>query len=243
MYQVIDAIALRMIRHNDRHSILTAYSRQAGRLALLVPAGAGLSARRTRALLMPMARFECVVSIMPGRDVCNFRDLRPIELPPEGNVVRASLALFAADLLNNLLREPMPDEAMFHYLSTIARHIASPALSSAGAANLPLAFLIGLARYLGIEPDWSTYTPGRVLDLIDGIFRTAPPPHGHFVATEEAAAAFVFRRMSPRAASRFPLNRSQRNRAIDIALEYYSLHLPGFSPPQSLEILRHTFDF
>ncbi len=41
MYQDIDAIALRMIRYNDRHSILTAYSRQAGRVALLVPAGAG----------------------------------------------------------------------------------------------------------------------------------------------------------------------------------------------------------
>ena len=243
MYQDIDAIALRMIRYNDRHSILTAYSRQAGRVALLVPAGAGQSARRTRALLMPMARFECVVSITPGREVCAFRDLRPVELPPEGNAVRASLALFAADLLSGLLREPMPDEALFHYISTVARRLASPALSPAGAANMPLAMLIGLARHLGIEPDWSTYAPGRVLDMVDGIFRAAPPPHGHFLSTEEASAAFTFRRMSARTAFRFRLNRALRNRALDVALEYYSLHLPGFSAPVSLDILRHTFDF
>lgn len=243
MYQDIEAIALRMVRYNDRHSILSAYSRQAGRLALLVPAGPSASARRVRALLMPMAHFECVASITPGREICTFRDLRPVALPPEGNVVRASLALFAADLLNTLLREPMSDEILFHYLTTVARRIASPALSPRGAANFPLALLIGLARYLGIEPDWSTYTPGSVLDLVDGIFRMAPPAHGRFISTEEAAAAFTLRRMSPRMAFRFPLNRTQRNRALDLALNYYSLHLPGFSTPQSLDILRHTFDF
>lgn len=243
MYQNIEAIALRMVRYNDRHSILSAYSREAGRLALLVPAGASASARRQRALLMPMVHFECVVSLSPGRDICGFRDLRPVALPPEGNVVRASLALFAADLLNTLLREPMPDEALFAYIAGVASRISSPALSPRGAANLPLALLIGLTRHMGIEPDWSTYTPGSVFDLADGIFRPAPPAHGRFISTEEASAAFTFRRMTPRTAFRFPLNRAQRNRALDTALRYYSLHLPTFAAPQSLDILRHTFDF
>lgn len=243
MYLDIEAIALRTVRYNDRHSILSAYSRQAGRLALLVPAGPSASARRVRALLMPMARFECVVSVSAGREVATFKDLRPVELPPEGNVVRASLALFAADLLNTLLREPMPDEALFAYIAGIARRISSPTLSPRGAANLPLALLIGLTRHMGIEPDWSTYVPGSVFDLVDGIFRQAPPAHGRFVSTEEASAAFTFRRMTPRTAFRFPLSRSQRNRALDTALSYYALHLPGFSTPQSLDILRHTFDF
>ncbi len=71
----------------------------------------------------------------------------------------------------------------------------------------------------------------------------APPAHGRFISTQEASAAFTFRRMSPRTAFSFPLNRAQRNRALDTALSYYSLHLPGFSTPQSLDILRHTFDF
>ncbi len=243
MYQDIEAIALRMVRYNDRNSILSAYSRQAGRLALLVPAGNTPSARRVRALLMPMAHFECVASISPGREISKFRDLRPVALPPEGNAVRASLALFAADLLNTLLREPMPDEVMFHYLAAAARRIASPGLSARGAANLPLALLVGLSRHLGIEPDWSTYTPGRVFDLVDGIFRQSPPSHGRFISSAEAKGAFALRRMTLRTAFRFALSRQERNRALDAAMSYYTLHLPGFSNPQSLDILRHTFDF
>ena len=243
MYRDIEAIALRMVRYNDRHSILSAYSRQAGRMSLLVPAGPSASARRVRALLMPMAHFECVVSAAPGREIRSFRDLRPIALPPEGNAVRATLALFATDLLSTLLREPMPDEALFRFLAAAARRVSSPALSPRGAANFPVALLVGLARHLGIEPDWSTYAPGRVLDLADGIFRASPPAHGRFITTEEASAAFILRRMTPRTAFRFPMNRAQRNRAIDTALSYYALHLPGFSTPQSLDILRHTFDF
>ena len=58
MYRDIEAIALRMVRYNDRHSILSAYSRQAGRMSLLVPAGPSASARRVRALLMPMAHLD-----------------------------------------------------------------------------------------------------------------------------------------------------------------------------------------
>ena len=41
MYRPLDCIALRTVRYSDRNSILTAYTRQAGRLSFLVPAGTG----------------------------------------------------------------------------------------------------------------------------------------------------------------------------------------------------------
>lgn len=38
MYQPLNCIALRMVRHSDRHNILIAYARQTGRIAFLLPA-------------------------------------------------------------------------------------------------------------------------------------------------------------------------------------------------------------
>ncbi|MDE6153062.1 MAG: recombination protein O N-terminal domain-containing protein, partial [Muribaculaceae bacterium] len=53
MYTTLDCIALRTVRHSDRHSILSAYTRQRGRMSFLIPAGNGREATRRRAMLMP----------------------------------------------------------------------------------------------------------------------------------------------------------------------------------------------
>ncbi len=54
MLRTLNLIPLRVIPYSDRNSILSAYSRELGRVSFVVPAGAGREARRRRALLMPM---------------------------------------------------------------------------------------------------------------------------------------------------------------------------------------------
>ena len=75
-------IALRTIKHNERSSILTAFSLEAGRVAFALPAGGGREAIRRRALLMPLSAVECVADTRRGTDILLMHEPRPMSAAP-----------------------------------------------------------------------------------------------------------------------------------------------------------------
>lgn len=247
MYKALDCIALRTIRYSDKNSILTAYTRQAGRLSFLIPAGTGRQAGRLRALLMPMGRFECVADIRPGRDIFQIRDVRAVVLPPVADPLRSTLALFTADMLSMLLREPMADSLLFDFIDEALRRLEGsidPLRKLQGVAllNFHICFLLRLTRFLGIEPDWLTYTDGAVFDLSDGIFRKEPPSHRQFLPSGEARVVNSLGRMNFRNCGCYRFSRFERNMILDRILLYYQTHYPSVGEPGSLSILRMMSD-
>ena len=71
MLRSLHCVALRTIKYNEKHSILSAYSLELGRVSFLLPAGSGREAARRRALMMPLGTFECVADIRHGQDIYN----------------------------------------------------------------------------------------------------------------------------------------------------------------------------
>lgn len=246
MYRQLDCVALRTVRYSDRNSILTAYTRQAGRLSFLVPAGGGKSAARMRALLMPLGRFECVADIRPGRDIHPVRDVRAVVFPPVADPLRSSLALFVADMLCSLLREPVPDPSLFDFvdnaLARLGCEAPGTALRGNALLNFHICFLVRMTRFLGIEPDWSTFSSGSSLDYADGIFRRFPPSHRDYLPPGESATAALLGRMNFRNLGLYRLSRFERNTILDRILRYYQFHYPSVGEPASLAILRMMAD-
>lgn len=237
---------MRTVRYSDRNSILTAYTRQGGRLSFFVPAGTGRAAARLRALLMPMGRFECVADIRPGRDIHSIRDVKAVVLPPVADPLRSTIALFVADMLSTLLKEPMSDPLLFDFIDDALRRLGENRkgmmLEGTALLNFHICFLIRLTRFLGIEPDWPTYLPGAVLDFADGIFRPFPPSHRNFLPPGESEAASLLGRMNFRNLGHFRMTRFERNTILDRILLYYQTHFPSVGEPSSLSILRMMAD-
>lgn len=242
MYQQLDCIALRNVKYNDRNSILTVYTRQHGRLAMLLPATASAESRRLRALCRPLSRFTCMADIHPNRDIYRMRDVKTsAPVAATQSPLKAAVALFVADFLSAILREPQQDVNLFNYLTLSIEALASA--PSQAVANFHIAFLIHLQHFLGIEPDWSTYTAGTVFDMVDGIFRLSPPLHNRFLPTPEATAAHTMRRMNFRTSQLFRLSRADRNLILDRLIQYYSIHFPVVGAVASISVLRSLFSF
>ena len=232
-------IALRTVKYNDRHNILTGYSRECGRVGLLVPAGASREARRRRALLMPLSVAEVVATSPRGGDLLGIADISPVmpQASLTSHPVKALTALFIAEFLGIVLKERQGDDALFAYLvDSIAslEHITA----AEDIASFHIAFLMRLARYLGVEPDYSTYREGRVFDIVDGVFRDTPPAHGRFIPASEASALASLSRITPFTAGVYKLSRAQRNTITDMILAYYSIHHAPCSSLTSLGVLR-----
>lgn len=242
-YDSVTLIPLRVVRHSDRHNILRAYTLEHGRMAFLVPAGDGREARRRRALLMPMSIVECtaVHSSTPSSSspIAAMKDLRlVVPLPAlSANPVKATIAMFMAEIAAATLPDSQSDAAMFHYLESMARALND---CPAGRAlqNFHLCFLMGLLNRLGIEPDYRSWTPGALFDLEDARFTPTAPLHGRYLQQDEAKALHRLSRISLANSRFYRFTREQRNLITDHVIAHINRHHAPMAPLTSLPILR-----
>lgn len=243
MQITLDCIALRVVRHTDRHSILSVFTRQRGRMSFIINASGGREAARRRAIFMPGSRFSCVADVKdgtPGNQLPHIKDVMSRGTHPAagGNPVKSAVTLFIADFLGMLLRDYPADELLYDFCDSM---FSSYNDIKTGDSNFHLMFMIRMMHFVGIEPDASTYREGRVFDMVDGVFRESAPLHGRFLQREESQVAFRLMTMNIRNLRLWKFNSVQRNTILDRLIEYYGLHYASLHSMKSLDVLRSIF--
>ncbi len=247
MYTPLHCIALRTVRHSDSRAILTAWSAERGRIAVALPDGKGREAVRRRALTMPLAMFECIADLRPGKDILTVRDLRPSPGSPAAAApgpARTMLHLFLAEALDRLLRESAPQPLLADYLFDSLRRLGRMARPAA-LANFHIVFLFRLARFLGVAPDISVPAGSDAsrlyFDLRDARFRASLPAHPLFLAGDEAAAVALLGRLDFENLHLAHFTREERARILDGILDYYRLHLTAPGELRTADVLRQLY--
>ena len=222
----LHCLALRHVAVSDSRSLLSAWSRELGRITLAFPSATSREGRRRRALTPPMALFEGVAEVRPGREVLAMRDLSP----QAGSVAtampspaRAATAAVLAEMLDLLLRRSEADIPLDDCLNSGAMALAT-ASGEALAAFAPV-FLFRITRHMGICPDMESYAPGRVFDMREGRFRTSLPLHEDYVDTQGSALLAALAAADPRQPVLPGVDRLGRRRALELMVRYFSVHL------------------
>lgn len=241
MHETLHCIALRTIRYSDSRSILSAWTAERGFMSFAMPAGNGREANRRRALTMPLAAFEGICDIRPGREVMFIKDLKPMKVGMEmiSDPAKLAVALFLAEVYERMLRTSQRDDA----LSLVVFDTVN-ALNSAGrrgVANFALWALYRLSIPLGIEPDMSAWRHGSLFDMHSAAWTMTMPVNGSALDAGEGAAVRLLSRMTCDNIERIRLTRDQRRKMLDGILHYYDLHYCKLTPLNSLEIVRELF--
>ncbi len=239
MYTYLHCIALRTVRHSDSRNIVTAWSREAGRVAFAFPAGTGREARRRKAMTSPLAAFEGVCDFRPGRDIQSLRDVRPMpdSLAMNSDPTVGLISIFLSEVLDVLLKRTTADETLSDFLFASLACLAAGLPTRAGA-NFHIYRLYRLTFLLGIAPDIEGYAPGLVFDMREGRFLATPPLHPDFLDADESRFAAFFDRLSVQTLACLKLSHQERNRILDVIIRYYGIHLVSLSSLRSLSVLR-----
>lgn len=238
MSQKVTCISLRAVRYGDEGVMLSLWSREVGYLSASVRLGAGREAHRRKALLMPPMAFEAVAHRSSTAEVVRLSDVRVLpgftSMPM--SPMRVMVATFLAEVLSILLRQSEPDPTLSAYIFEGWRTLAEA--SGRTLANFHVVFLSRLTRFLGIEPDVSTYRRGYCFNMREAVFSPSMPVSSPGLPPEEARLAAMLLHMDFAHALRLPMTIHIRNRAINTLLDYYSLHYSPLPLLKSLEILR-----
>lgn len=204
------------------------FTRQLGLRSYIIKNVRGPRGKVKQNLLQPLSDIDMVVYDNPKTDLNHIKELFP--RPPLSTTdyllpVRNALRFFMTEVLYKALHEaePMPD--LFDYVEAVNAQTAFP------DAQLPIFFLLSVARYLGIEPLDNYNSREPLFDLQEGRFVSVPAEttlsprhslllHQYLTVTDFPIPAFTDRRI-----------------LIDALITYYQLHLSGFHNFHSHEIL------
>ena len=142
------------------------------------------------------------------------------------HVLKSSVALFLAEVLSKCLREEEQNNELFDFLLSAFISIDQNEFNS----TVHLHFLLDLTIYLGFYPNRSNSNL-PFFDLINGCFTQKAPAHKHFIG-EPLITTFAALLNQEK-----EITISNKKALVDKLLEYYELHLDGFTNVRSHEIL------
>lgn len=248
MVEKVEGLVIDVVRHNDRHNIVSLYTRSRGRVSFLSPVASSRRSRGRNAMLMPLSCVSADVNFRSDRRLHTLPALSPGRIwhTLYFNPVKSSMLLFLSEFLNALLRYDTPDEALYRYLTASLEVL--DALPAERVANFHIAFMTGMLDFMGIRPPVEDWRRGMIFDMSASEFRYSDVPGATFSAKstllgeEDAAYAALLGRMTYRNMHHFKLVRSQRWRLLSTLLRYYSLHLPFKPELKSLDVLKELFN-
>ncbi|MBO6517153.1 MAG: DNA repair protein RecO [Bacteroidia bacterium] len=168
MIEKTRGIVLRNTNYRDNSVISHVYTQEFGIQSYMLNGVRNQKGAIRPSHLMPLNLLDLVVYKKPTSSIQRIKELRcnPILTTIHFDVLKNSIALFIAEILNASLSEEEPNPELFQFLEHFI-HILD--LEDDKIANYPIYFLIHLTRYLGFFPK-GTYADQQVFNLKEGMF-------------------------------------------------------------------------
>lgn len=233
------ALVLSALSYGDRQLIVDLFSREAGRQSFIVQLAAGRKGKMRKMLFQPLMLLDVDFTQRPTRTLQRFSEVsisRPW-LTLCADPIKIQLVFFVAELLRYATRDEQQPQSLFDYVIDSMHWLDT---ATEGYANFHLVFMIRLTLFLGFFPNLETYREGSCFDLRSGCFSMTIPAHADFIRGDEAEQMINLMRLNYSTMHLFRMTRQQRNRCVDVILEYYCLHIPDFPKMKTLEVLREA---
>ena len=245
-----EAIVLHSLKYGETRLIVDLFTREVGRLSCIVPLPKTPKSRLKKQYFQPMTLLEVEIDLRQRLQLQKMKDARllsaytSIPFSPE----KLALSLFIAEFLYHALRSEQQNEPLFAYLVDAMQWLD---IAEKGYANFHLTFLMRMSRFLGFYPNLEVRgeklkvremsETDMFFDLREGRFCTSAPTHRDFLQPDDSRRIHILMRMDFPTMHLYRLNRTDRNRIVDVLLHYYRLHIPQFPELKSLSVLQELW--
>ena len=237
MLTTTKAIVLSAIKYSDSDLIVKCYTQDGLKSYMLKRI---LKAKRGKlkvAYFQPLTQLEMVVN-HNTKGKLNF--IKEVKLTQAYNtipfnVVKQTIVLFLSEILSKSLQEEEKNEQLFEYLSTSLIWLDTHDQTS----NFHLLFLLKLTKHLGFYPEKGTEN-NPYFNLAEGCFFNVKPIN-YPISDENLTFLKQLLGINFEGLHTLEFNALSRQSFLDMLIQYFELHLPGFNKPKSLAILKSVF--
>jgi len=240
MLEKTRGIVLNQIKYTDSGIVARLYTREFGRLSLMVKGLRNRKSGKHNILFQPLFILDLELYYKESREMQTIKEFSVAFTPYDiyTDIRKSAVAIFLGEVLTSALKEESPNEELYYFVEDSIRFFET---SREGFANFHLAFLAGLSSFLGFEPGQRADLNDIFFDMKNGSFVSLPPVHGNYSNPENSSILADLFGSSYDNVRNIPLSGIQRNEILDDLLEYFYIHLPGLNRIKSLEVLKEVF--
>jgi DNA repair protein RecO (recombination protein O) len=235
-------IVFRAVKYGETSVIAEIFTQEKGLRRFIGGNVRSAKSRMPFNLFQPMTVVDLVAYFRDDPEALNrLRELRAAELWTRipFDIRRGAVALFMAEICRKSIQETEENRPLYDFLLDTLRWLDQTEHSF---ANLPLHFLLQLSGFLGFQPE-APAEPGESLffDLKEGVFAAVEPQHQAMLRPEPSQALLALLEAPLEQCHAVALERAQRKLLLERLLQFYQLHVPGFSAVHSPEVLEMVF--
>ena len=211
-----------------------------GRMSFLLHIPKTGKGKVKKQFFQPLSVLELVIDYRERKNLQHIRDVRmAVQMPGIAlHPVKRALALFLQEFLYYVTRSEQRNAPLFLY---IVESLSWLDMAPDGYANFHLVFMLRLSRFVGFYPNLDSGLGKAWFDMRSGCFTGSMPAHADVLQPEEADKIRLLMRLNYTTMRLLSLSRSERNRIVEVVLQYYRLHQPGFPEMKSLPVLMQLF--
>ncbi|ARV12004.1 DNA repair protein RecO [Gilvibacter sp. SZ-19] len=238
MHVTTPALVISSLKYGEADLIVKCYTRQAGlKSYLLRGILKSKKGKLKKALFLPLSLIEIEANHKDNRNLEYIKEARLLVPYQElhTDIVKQSLVMFLAEMLQHSIQEEEPNSPLFDYLAESFVWLDE----ARSFANFHIVFLLQLSRYLGFYPD-DQQIELPCFHLLEGRFTEAVIDP--MCNCEEVVGHFKqFFGIDFDASTSVKVPKSGRLAVLNLLLRYYQLHLQNYKAPQSLTVLNQLF--
>jgi DNA repair protein RecO (recombination protein O) len=232
------AIVLTSIKYGDADLIVKCFTEEGTKSYLLKRILKTKSKKLSLAYFQPLTQLRITANHNNKGNLNSIQEARISYLyqTVANDIYKQCIAIFLAEVLSFSLQEEEKNQRQFQYIETALIWLDNHDIT----ANFHLLFLLNLSKYLGFYPELKNRN-ALYFDLSEGYF-TNSKPFNYYVSGKKL---FLFKSLigiNFDGIERLQINSKIRAIILEILLEYYELHLPGFKKPKSLNVLKEVFN-
>ena len=215
-------------------------SREEGRMSCVLSVGTSKKSKWKRQIFQPLSILELELERKTPGQIAVIKDAH-IAIPFTSipfQPYKLTISIFLAEFLSNATRSEQDTALLYDYISESIQWLDSVV---EGFSNFHLVFMMRLTKFIGFYPNIEDYSDGCSFDLQNGCFTKLAPQQRGFLNSEDTKKMQLIMRMNYETMRLFKMSHADRNRCLDVILDFYRLHVPDFREMKSLPVLRDMF--
>jgi DNA repair protein RecO (recombination protein O) len=235
------AIVLNHLKYGDSSLIASIYTETHGRKTFLIQGFYKRKSKFHSTFLQPLTLLDLEIDVNPRRELQRIKEISfayPFRTIPF-DTVKASVALFLAEILYKTLKEEESNTPLFDY---IYHAIQVLDMKDTGVANFHLLFLINLTKHLGFYPIDNYSESNSIFDSVNGRFYQFMP--AQFTESDRLLSSWIHNllNISFEQLETLQLNHFTRNGLLKLLIDFYHFHLGSLGEIKSLPVLKSVFE-
>jgi len=241
MLEKTNAIVIKSLKYGDTSLIVNCYCENFG-LQVFILKGI-LNSRKSKSLkkslFEPLNIIEIILSRKKGNNMGYIKEAKLkfpyVDIP--FNINKKNVLFFLNEFLFEVLKkDETKNISLFKYLYNALVWFDS----SKRISNFLVKFMFDLTKFLGFHPNVEN-NKLSYFDLQNGCL-TNTKPKGKFIKGKLKNTMILFLGTTFDKVILIKLNKIERIKLFNYALDYFKLHLQGFNKPKSISILNEIYN-